>query len=119
MKNITIQISPAEASALQSALNMGGCWPVCRLRQNVAARIVREYLIAPVTPAVRTCRVCGCTEDNACVTLSGPCHWVSRDLCSACFTGTKTRIKTGTRPAPCSASVRSVLKPRRPKGKRP
>lgn len=33
---------------------------------------------------VRTCRVCGCTDDRACVTEAGPCSWVSADLCSAC-----------------------------------
>jgi hypothetical protein len=29
----------------------------------------------------RHCRVCGCTDDNAC---DPPSHWVSDDLCSAC-----------------------------------
>lgn len=29
----------------------------------------------------RVCRVCGCTEDNAC---EGGCSWVEEDLCSAC-----------------------------------
>lgn len=34
---------------------------------------------------VRECRVCGCTDDNACVGDDGrPCHWVAADLCSAC-----------------------------------
>jgi hypothetical protein len=33
---------------------------------------------------VRTCRVCGCTDDRACVTADGPCHWVEDSLCSAC-----------------------------------
>lgn len=35
----------------------------------------------------RTCRVCGCTDNNSseCVKLSGcPCHWVEKDLCSVC-----------------------------------
>lgn len=36
----------------------------------------------------RTCRSCGCTEHRACVsdTENGQvaCHWVERDLCSAC-----------------------------------
>ena len=27
------------------------------------------------------CRVCGCTEDNAC---PGGCYWIEPDLCSAC-----------------------------------
>ena len=29
----------------------------------------------------RKCRVCGCTENNACL---GGCSWVENDLCSAC-----------------------------------
>lgn len=30
------------------------------------------------------CRVCGCTENNACLTEAGACSWVEPDLCSAC-----------------------------------
>lgn len=30
------------------------------------------------------CRECGCTENNACVTAAGVCHWTEPDLCSAC-----------------------------------
>lgn len=30
------------------------------------------------------CRICGCTENNACITDRGPCWWVEDDLCSAC-----------------------------------
>lgn len=43
---------------------------------------------------VRKCRVCGCTEENPCITAEGPCYWVepppefqgkgAGDLCSAC-----------------------------------
>lgn len=32
-------------------------------------------------PAVRSCRVCGCTDDRAC---PGGCSWVDEGLCSAC-----------------------------------
>jgi hypothetical protein len=32
----------------------------------------------------RKCRVCGCTNDKACITPEGPCSWVEWDLCSAC-----------------------------------
>ncbi len=32
----------------------------------------------------RKCRKCGCTEKRACVKEGTPCHWVERDLCSAC-----------------------------------
>lgn len=34
----------------------------------------------------RRCRVCGCTNDHACMTPAGPCSWVEADLCSACET---------------------------------
>lgn len=35
----------------------------------------------------RTCRKCGCTDDDChqCIEKTGhPCHWVAPDLCSAC-----------------------------------
>lgn len=31
---------------------------------------------------IRTCRHCGCTEDEACSLSTGPCSWVADDLCS-------------------------------------
>ena len=34
------------------------------------------------------CRVCGCTDRNACLTSTGPCYWVESDLCSACEAAT-------------------------------
>lgn len=36
---------------------------------------------------INTCRECGCTDNNACVTEDGPCYWINetrRDLCSSC-----------------------------------
>jgi ParB family chromosome partitioning protein len=30
------------------------------------------------------CRVCGCTDEHACETEDGPCHWAEPNLCSAC-----------------------------------
>lgn len=35
----------------------------------------------------RRCRKCGCTEEDCsqCIERTGePCHWVDKDLCSAC-----------------------------------
>ncbi len=40
-----------------------------------------------IVPAIRSCRVCGCTDDDCrqCIARTGrPCHWVEPDLCSAC-----------------------------------
>jgi hypothetical protein len=35
----------------------------------------------PAVLAGPRCRVCGCTNDNAC---PGGCSWIEPDLCSAC-----------------------------------
>lgn len=40
--------------------------------------------VKPPRPTERSCRVCGCTDNFACITDVGPCHWVDYDLCSAC-----------------------------------
>jgi len=35
----------------------------------------------------RTCRVCGCTDEDCsqCIEAQGfPCHWIENDLCSRC-----------------------------------
>lgn len=44
---------------------------------------------AALLELVPTCRKCGCTDADCsgCVQRTGsPCHWVERDLCSACVT---------------------------------
>lgn len=33
---------------------------------------------------IQECRICGCTDLNACVTINGPCYWIVDGLCSAC-----------------------------------
>ena len=32
------------------------------------------------------CKVCGCSENDACINEAGNCWWVMDDLCSACAT---------------------------------
>lgn len=46
---------------------------------------------APDRSRGQACRVCGCTERNACMTEEGPCFWLAEPgsqsgpgLCSAC-----------------------------------
>jgi hypothetical protein len=47
----------------------------CKRMARIGDRIFdREVLVA-------TCRVCGCTEEDAC---EGGCSWIEDDLCSAC-----------------------------------
>lgn len=53
------------------------------LEENSTLREVIDDLKKQKQP-VRKCRVCGCTDDKACHTEDGPCHWVEPDLCSAC-----------------------------------
>ena len=52
----------------------------------------------PLMPAlapdddVVSCRVCGCTESDACIVPQSPfgvCWWVEPDLCSACVDETR------------------------------
>jgi len=31
---------------------------------------------------IRTCRYCGCSDDDACSLSTGPCEWVAADVCS-------------------------------------
>ncbi len=64
---------------------------VAELRRRVAERpnITCEEIpaLAPAgatTAGPRACRLCGCTDDRACMTEAGPCWWVEADLCSAC-----------------------------------
>ena len=48
----------------------------------------REKLV-PTPGLRRTCRMCGCTDDDCseCIEKTGAhCHWVEPDLCSACVT---------------------------------
>lgn len=51
-----------------------------------------------IVESTRSCRVCGCTDDRACV--GGPlgtCYWVTEELCSACAPVTSpTRVNLTT-----------------------
>lgn len=65
-----------------------------RARKTAAKKAAREKTDGAnvIRPPVRRgrrraaprCRVCGCSQFNACVTGGAPCRWVLRDLCSAC-----------------------------------
>lgn len=43
--------------------------------------------LATLVPVAGHCRVCGCSQFNACVGPEGPCSWAASDLCSACAGG--------------------------------
>jgi hypothetical protein len=47
----------------------------------------RQTGLPLVASMVRTCRLCGCTDNDCrqCIAKTGgPCWWVAPDLCSAC-----------------------------------
>ncbi|KAF5051099.1 hypothetical protein DSECCO2_422620 [anaerobic digester metagenome] len=49
--------------------------------QALYGELLNEYDYCIKYISNRKCRVCGCTEDNAC---PGGCYWVEEDLCSEC-----------------------------------
>lgn len=53
-----------------------------RLALGSALAAGAEHLVqAEVTVAVRQCRICGCTDDEAC---TGGCSWSQPEICSTC-----------------------------------
>ena len=57
---------------------------------------MEEEIVSDDDPDVvleeRVCRVCGCTQFNAC---PGGCYWVEHDLCSACATAEILKERNG------------------------
>ena len=43
--------------------------------------------------AKRRCKVCRCTDDRACQTNAGPCHWASEQVCSGCTLEREGRLR--------------------------
>lgn len=49
----------------------------------VLAQLAAISLGAEIAPP-RLCRICACSEADACASCDGACAWVEDDLCSAC-----------------------------------
>lgn len=50
------------------------------------AAIIGDLMVLVDANESRQCTVCGCTQENACLHHDGSvCHWVTKDLCSACL----------------------------------
>jgi hypothetical protein len=51
-----------------------------------AQKVKRE---ANMSTELRTCKICGCTEEHACMTDNGPCSWAFEtgkgSVCTACI----------------------------------
>jgi hypothetical protein len=71
-------------------------------RRRVTPRnLASDFLFQAL--AIPTCRICGCTEFDACGgDETEPCHWVGPDLCSACapvaaaLRGKRRAVNSGT-----------------------
>lgn len=78
-------------TAAEVGIRMSGLQPhTVHVRPDELAALVEEVFIARAQerphPDV-ACRKCGCTDTDCsgCIERTGrPCHWVERDLCSAC-----------------------------------
>lgn len=54
--------------------------------------------VKSIAASIRRCRVCGCTDDNAC---PGGCYWVEDDLCSSYTADTHTTDLVDKEDPPC------------------
>lgn len=56
------------------------------LKQHSVPTLIYDHVmnVLQLHDEGRICSLCGCTEDEACVTDEGPCSWVRPRLCSAC-----------------------------------
>lgn len=66
-----------------------------RFMNEMPAQVSAALLRDAAAASERKCRVCGCSDFNAC---PGPCYWVEDDLCSECAppgTRGKTAGSTG------------------------
>lgn len=88
------QLSDTELREFMDALIQRlkrGSMPTGPLGMLVAFELARALETGRIRP--RTCRVCGCTDDDclSCVERTGaPCSWVDEDLCSACVSSEDT-----------------------------
>ena len=66
----------AQLAAMSEAVKVTKC-------DYLVMPVYRE-LAADMINATKRCKVCGCTDDNPCMSTSGPCWWVTDELCSSC-----------------------------------
>ena len=51
---------------------------------DILAQLAAIAMHLPVEPP-RLCRICACSEADACLGHHSACSWIEHDLCSACF----------------------------------
>jgi hypothetical protein len=50
---------------------------------DILAQLAAVAMHSPVE-LPRLCRICACSEADACLGHMGPCSWIEHDLCSSC-----------------------------------
>jgi organic radical activating enzyme len=73
----------------------------CDTEFESGTRMTVEEVEEAVRASVPSCRVCGCTELEACETPAGPCSWVGPGVCSGCSSRDASRpwvLLTGGEP---------------------
>lgn len=73
----------AAAQAIRSTRNDGFVEEEIAAKKRTEVRFILGQLAADLwrKAGVRACRVCGCTEEDAC---DGGCSWAGSSLCSSC-----------------------------------
>lgn len=76
-------VTPAEVALMRAAFRFDG---------QVLDQLADIHFFRADLPHPRLCRVCGCSELDACLDFhqSTACHWVDLDLCSACVTRSRS-----------------------------
>lgn len=75
------------ANALRDIYNEIGEEPVVKTIYQAVEHDVDDVAELEDYAKERTCRACGCTDNDCsgCIRRTGhPCHWVAINLCSAC-----------------------------------
>lgn len=84
-KNIPDEMKKTDPELKSDEVNMTSSvtsWDKAVEPANMAESVTPALpLLAEEPKPERKCRVCGCTDDKSC---EEGCHWVEKDLCSAC-----------------------------------
>lgn len=83
-----VEIHSSEGTRLDKAFALA-----CRQLQEfsgIAWQGLRKEILS-IVDNEPVCRICGCTQNNAC---DGGCYWAEEDLCSSCAQDAE-RIKKG------------------------
>lgn len=110
LENAALWLSYVDAAGAQRAIDVTD---QARVLVVVLPEADGQMADAPATlTTLRSCdgycRVCGCSQVNACVTDTGACHWVEPDLCSACV-GAAAALPTPAAWASPAAADRELL----------